>query len=188
MQDNQQDLAIIDRILSGDQAAYRALIDRHKSYAFTIAYRILHDREEAEEVAQDAFMKVFQSLGTFNREAKFTTWFYRVVFNAALGRKRKTQLPTSHLDEVDPNRLGTSPNDELAAAEKSRYIQLAMTHLPPDDVMILTLFYLKELSLEEMADITGISTNTIKVKLHRARKRMAEVLSGLLKHELHSWL
>jgi RNA polymerase sigma factor (sigma-70 family) len=189
VQDNQKDLAIIDRILSGDQSAYRALIDRHKSYAFTIAYRILNHREEAEEVAQDAFMKVFQSLNTFNREAKFTTWFYRIVFNAALGRKRKSQLPTSQLEEVNLNQLGiATPADELATAEKSRYIQLAMSHLLPDDVTILTLFYLKELSLEEIAEVTDISTNTIKVKLHRARKRMAEVLSGLLKHEIHSWL
>jgi RNA polymerase sigma factor (sigma-70 family) len=188
VQDNQQDLVILDRILSGDQTAYRALIDRHKAYAFTIAYRILNQREEAEEVAQDAFMKVFQSLRTFNREAKFTTWFYRIVFNAALGHKRKSQLPITQLEEVNFDKLGAvAPVDELAAQDRSRFIQLAMAQLLPDDVTILTLFYLKEFSLEEMAEITGITTNTIKVKLHRARKRLADELSNLLKHEIHVW-
>ncbi|MBC7921122.1 MAG: RNA polymerase sigma factor [Ferruginibacter sp.] len=185
--DNSQDLALLDRILAGDQTAYRTLIERHKSYAFTIAYRILRHREDAEEVAQDAFMKAFQSLTGFNREAKFTTWFYRIVFNAALGHQRRRQLPTTALEETPDHPEAATPADQLAAGDKSRYIQLAMNQLPPDDVTMLTLFYLREFSLEEMAAVTGIAANTIKIKLHRARKRLAEKLGSLLKDEIHAW-
>lgn len=84
MNDNQKDIMVIERIMAGDKSAYKDLVQRHKDFAFTVAYRILNHREEAEEAAQDAFMQAFAGLKEFNRTAKFTTWFYRIVFNAAL--------------------------------------------------------------------------------------------------------
>lgn len=87
MNDNQKDINILNRIRMGDKSAYKELINRHKDYAFTVAYRILNNREDAEEVAQDAFMQVFGALSSFNADSKFTTWFYRIVFNASLMQK-----------------------------------------------------------------------------------------------------
>lgn len=176
MNDNQKDIAIIERMMAGDKSAYRDLVQRHKDFAFTIAFRILNHREEAEEVAQDAFMQVFAALKDFNRTAKFTTWFYRIVFNAALGAKRR-QKPTESITEA--HALAYSVMDTTQSVQKKErlaQIQQALSQLSPDDVAMITLFYLKEHSLEEIANITDISTETIKVKLHRARKRLAEVL------------
>jgi RNA polymerase sigma-70 factor (ECF subfamily) len=85
----ESDISIIERILAGDKAGYRDLANRHKDYAFTVAYKIVGTREDAEEVAQDAFIQAFQALPQFNKESKFTTWFYRIVFNTALMFKRK---------------------------------------------------------------------------------------------------
>ena len=190
MQSNQTDLAIIDRILSGDKSAYRELTSRHKDYAYTVAFRIVGNREDAQEIAQDAFMRAFRALDTFSRDAKFTTWFYRIVFNAAVGFKRKHRMLTQDVDETNHAALGTTTGsaDHYRHTERQHYIQQALQHLSADDVTMITLFYLKEFTLEEIAEITGIPANTAKVKLHRARKRLADELNRMLKGEAHSLL
>lgn len=184
MNDNLKDIQIIERILNGDKSAYRDLVHRHKDFAFTVSYRILNHREEAEEAAQDAFLQAFGALKEFNQTAKFTTWFYRIVFNAALGAKRR-QKPTESITEIHtlPYAVMDAPQN-LHKKERIKNIQQALTQLSPDDVTMITLFYLQEQSLEEIAEITGISAETIKVKLHRARKRLAETLRKQLGEEV----
>ena len=191
MIDNQKDIILVDRILKGDKSAYKALIDRHKNYAFTVSYRILNNREDAEEVAQDAFMQAFGALQTFNREAKFTTWFYRVVFNAALMQKRKNRILGEDIDESSEAHLvefSQDTLDEYKQNERRLYIQQSLKHLSADDATMITLFYLKENSLEEISEITGISAETAKVKLHRARKRLADEMKKVLKEEVKNLL
>ncbi len=190
VQSNERDLAIIDRILSGDKSAYRELTNRHKDYAYTVAFRIVGNREDAQEIAQDAFMRAFRALDTFSRDAKFTTWFYRIVFNAAVGFRRKYRMLTQDVEETNPGAPGTASGsaDQYRQLERQQYISMALEHLSPDDVTMITLFYLKEFTLEEIAGITGIPANTAKVKLHRARKRLADELNRMLKGEAHSLL
>ncbi|PAC27604.1 RNA polymerase subunit sigma [Flectobacillus sp. BAB-3569] len=183
----ESDISIIERILAGDKAGYRDLANRHKDYAFTVAYKIVGTREDAEEVAQDAFIQAFQALPQFNKESKFTTWFYRIVFNAALMFKRKNRIQTDDIEASQSAQAASADtSDEIKSAEQKRYIQMALNHLSPDDVTMITLFYLKEQSLEEIAQIVGISADTAKVKLCRARKRLAEEMKRLLGNELHS--
>jgi RNA polymerase sigma factor (sigma-70 family) len=185
------DLLLINRILRGETPAYRELVNRHKDYAFTIAYRILNSREDAEEAAQDAFVRAFNGLQNFNREAKFTTWFYRVVMNAALTIQQKKKLVTEDIDTLQTNShvlRGSDYSDTMKRKEQQYYIKEALKQLSPDDVTMITLFYLKEQSLEEIAEIVGIETNTVKVKLHRARKRLADVMQDMLKDETQSLL
>jgi len=183
----ESDISIIERILAGDKAGYRDLANRHKDYAFTVAYKIVGTREDAEEVAQDAFIQAFQALPQFNKESKFTTWFYRIVFNAALMFKRKNRIQTDDIEASQSAQAASADtSDEIKSAEQKRYIQMALNHLSPDDVTMITLFYLKEQSLDEIAQIVGISADTAKVKLCRARKRLAEEMKRLLGNELHS--
>jgi RNA polymerase sigma-70 factor (ECF subfamily) len=183
----ESDISIIERILAGDKAGYRDLANRHKDYAFTVAYKIVGTREDAEEVAQDAFIQAFQALPQFNKESKFTTWFYRIVFNTALMFKRKNRIQTDDIEASQSAQAASADtSDEIKSAEQKRYIQKALNHLSPDDVTMITLFYLKEQSLEEIAQIVGISADTAKVKLCRARKRLAEEMKRLLGNELHS--
>lgn len=187
MSDNQKDILLIERILSGDQSGYRELANRHKDYAFTIAFKILGSREDAEEVAQDAFIQTFAALKNFNREAKFTTWFYRIIFNAAVGFKRKNKLQTEDIDiSTKAQSSPADTSDEIKIKEQKKYIAKALEKLSPDDVTMITLFYLKEQSLEEIAEITYISAETVKVKLCRARKRLAEELRKTLGQEVTS--
>jgi RNA polymerase sigma factor (sigma-70 family) len=189
--DNQKDISLINRIRTGDKSAYKELINRHKDYAFTIAYRILNSREDAEEIAQDAFMQVFGALNSFNGESKFTTWFYRIVFNAALMQKRKNRIFTDDIDTSSEAFLVNNSSDsseKLRKSERQKAIQQALQNLSADDVLMITLFYLKEQSLEEIAEITQISAETAKVKIHRARKRLADEMKKQMKDEVKSLL
>lgn len=178
------DLSLLDKIQAGDPSACRTLVNRHKDYAFTVAYRILQNRENAEEAAQDAFMQAFRSLSSFNREAKFTTWFYRIVFNAALGMKRKQQIIVEDIETVHFVPTTDASAEEIKRREQRMYIEKALRQLIPDDATVLTLFYLKEHSLEEIAEITGVTVSNTKVRLHRARQRMAVEMDLLLKKEI----
>ena len=187
MKTNETDNSIIERILAGDKSGYRDLANRHKDYAFTVAFKITGKREDAEEIAQDAFVKAFKALSTFNQEAKFTTWFYRIVFNAALMFKRKNRIQTEDIElSQSAQFIPADTANELKVSEQRQYIQKAFNHLSPDDVTMITLFYLKEQSLEEIAQIVGISAETIKVKLCRARKRLAETMNKMLGKEVRT--
>ena len=177
MNNNQRDTDLLNRIRNGDKSAYKELINRHKDYAFTIAFRILNSREDAEEVAQDAFMQVFGAINSFNAESKFTTWFYRIIFNAALMQKRKNKIVSVDIEnsqEALMLNVTSNADDNIKQNERKTAIQNALKNLSADDCLMITLFYLKEHSLEEIAEITQISAETAKVKIHRARKRLAE--------------
>lgn len=189
MNDEQKDITLLKRIQAGDRLAYKELINRHKDYAFTVAFRILNSREDAEEIAQDAFLQVFKNVNSFNFEAKFTTWFYRIVFNAALMQKRKNRIFTEDITESSQASLVSNLNDaseDIRKNERQQAIRQAMQQLQADDVLLITLFYLQEQSLEEIAVITQISAETAKVKLHRARKRLAEEMKKYWKEEVRS--
>jgi RNA polymerase sigma-70 factor (ECF subfamily) len=189
--DEQKDITLLKRIQTGDRLAYKELINRHKDYAFTVAYRILNSREDAEEVAQDAFLQVYKNVDSFNYEAKFTTWFYRIVFNAALMQKRKNRIFTEDITESSEASLVSNLSDSsevIRRNERQNAIRRAMQQLQADDVLLITLFYLQEQSLEEIAAITQISAETAKVKIHRARKRLAEEMKKHWKEEVRSLL
>lgn len=191
MSENEKDLILLNRIRKGDKSAYAALINRHKSYAFTIAFRILNIREDAEEVAQDAFIQVFNGLDSFNADSKFTTWFYRIVFNAALMYKRKKRILADDFEDSREALQVDSLSDssgELLQNERQVAIKACLEKLSSDDVTIITLFYLQELTLDEIASIIEISAETAKVKLHRARKRLMEEMRKQLKDEVKNLL
>lgn len=179
---NDPDHLILDKILAGEQSAYAELVNKYKSYAYTIAMRILQSRPEAEEAAQDAFIKAFNHLSGFNRESKFSTWLYRIVFNTAISYKRKTRYQFQSIENtvVEYQQEGEGM---LEKTDKKKYLNAAMAKLNEADRTALTLFYLEEFSLEEIAAITGMQANTAKVRIHRARQRLADELTSILNQE-----
>jgi RNA polymerase sigma factor (sigma-70 family) len=177
-----EEILVIDKILAGDRNLYSELVNQYKGYAYTIALRILQNRPEAEEAAQDAFIKAFHHLAGFNRQAKFSTWLYRIVFNTAISYKRK-QKPSHYTIDNMVITHNQEADGLLEKADKKKYIQCAMEKLNETDRTALTLYYLEEFSLEEIADIIGIETNTVKVRIHRARLRLADELKHILKKE-----
>jgi RNA polymerase sigma-70 factor (ECF subfamily) len=177
----QEENTLIDRILAGEKQLYAQLVDQYKSYAFTIAFKITENKADAEEVAQDAFIKAFHYLKGFKRGARFSTWLYRIVFNTAISHKRKNKRVFQSIDHTF-NHAGETDNT-LEKEDKSIFIDQALNKLNEADRLSLQLFYLKEFSLEEVADIMGQKINTTKVRIHRARQRMADELKGILQKE-----
>ncbi|MRX47538.1 RNA polymerase sigma factor [Pedobacter puniceum] len=187
MQQELTDIAIIDAVLAGDQQAYALLVKRYQRYVFTLALRFTKGREDAEEVAQDCFVKAFKYLAGYERKGKFTTWLYSIVYTTAMTYLRKKQVDILSIDDENHQNVLDSheATPDLNTERKSRdyYLNLAIESLLPDDASIITLFYKGEQSLEEIAQIMGIEANTAKVKLHRARGRLKIKLEQLLKSE-----
>ena len=179
---NDGDLLTIDRILAGEQNLYAGLVGRYKSYVYTIAYKILLSRPEAEEAAQDTFIKAYHNLTAFNRQAKFSTWLYRIAFNTAISYKRKHRHTFQSIESAVIS-YGGDGEGSLEKNDKKRFLAMAMEKLGETDRTALSLFYLQEFSLEEIAEIMSMQANTIKVRIHRARQRVADELTLILQKE-----
>jgi len=183
------DLALITAVLNGNTAVYSELVNRHQRFVFTLAMRFTKNREDAEEVAQDCFVKAYRALGTFRQTSKFTTWLYSITYTSAMTALRKKKLTTISLDDEE---YIVRPADSSSAQtadtieKKSAYVYLnqAIDSLLPDDAAIITLFYKGEQSLEEIGKALFMDPNTVKVKLHRARTRLKEKLQHLLQDEV----
>jgi len=178
----QEEYSLIDRIVAGEEALYATLVNKYKSYAFTIALKIVGNRAEAEEVAQDGFIKAFHYLAKFNREAKFSTWLYRIVFNTAISYKRKNRVQFDNIETSVVEYSGRADQD-LLKEDKRAFLAKAMEQLSETDRTAVQLFYIKEFSLEETSEMMGQNLNTLKVRVHRARQRLADELKKILKEE-----
>jgi len=188
MQSKLSDIDLIEQTLAGNQSAYADLVKRHQRFVFTLALRFAKNREDAEEITQDCFVKAYRSLSLFQRQSKFSTWLYSIVYTTAMTSLRKKRVETSSIDD-DNNAIqieSTGGYDENNAENRSRsyYVNQAIAQLLPDDAAIITLFYKGEQSLEEIAQTLGMEANIVKVKLFRARQRLKEKLERNLKHEV----
>ncbi|HET6543105.1 MAG TPA: sigma-70 family RNA polymerase sigma factor [Chryseolinea sp.] len=172
----------IERILAGEQHLYAEMVDKYKSYAYTIAQKILQNRPDAEEATQDAFIKAYHHLKGFNQQSKFSTWLYRIVFNTAISYKRRSKQQFQSLENTFVEYRGEGEG-MLEKTDRKKFLNLAMAKLNEADRTALSLFYLQEFSLEEIAEITGMPANTAKVRIHRARLRLADELKNILNKE-----
>jgi RNA polymerase sigma-70 factor (ECF subfamily) len=178
----QEENRLLDRILGGEQSVFATLVDQYKSYAFTIAFKILNNRPEAEEAAQDSFIKAYHHLKSFNRQAKFSTWLYRIVFNTAISYKRKNRILFQTIDNLPIEYSGDS-NKGLERNDKEVFVKQAMDKLSEADRLAIQLYYIQEFSLEEVAGVLNQPINTVKVRIHRARQRVGDELKKILKEE-----
>jgi RNA polymerase sigma-70 factor (ECF subfamily) len=188
----EQDNIYIKRVLEGDRDAFAYLVDKYKSMVFTLALRITGDREEAEEIAQDTFIKAYQSLSSFKGKAKFSSWLYRIVYNTGISHIRKQPAGRESLDETNiPETLYVESkrnHESLSAEERKKYLEVALDALDQQERLFVILYYYEERDLDEIAEIAGITKTNTKVRLHRARKKMLLVLETYLKEEKYSLL
>lgn len=175
------DATIIDQVIAGQKSLFAQLIDRYNAMAFTLAYRILDNREDAEEVVQDAFVKAYEHLGDFRQKSKFSTWLYRIVYNTAISHAR---IRRPYLQEID-NRAFQVPDIDASddtvygftRDEAGELVRNMLKILPEEDRIILTLYYLNESGIDEIHAITGLSKSNIKVKLFRARRKIQDCIN-----------
>jgi RNA polymerase sigma-70 factor (ECF subfamily) len=175
----------IGRVLSGDVSAYASLVAKHKNLVFSIVLKILNNREDAEEISQDVFLKAYQSLSTFERKSKFSTWLYRIAYNAAISKTRKKRVEMVAIEETvitnySLDEIGRNMN-ELEENDRQLILEKALQRLPEEDNLLITLFYKNENSIEEISDITGLSVSNVKVRLHRIRKKLYNEMNGLIR-------
>jgi RNA polymerase sigma-70 factor (ECF subfamily) len=173
------DNEIIGKVINGDQQAYAGLVERYQNYVFTLAMRFTKNREDAEEVSQDIFIKAYRSLADFRGASKFSTWLYTIVNTTCITFLRKKKLETYSLDHEKVFEVADSKDSGFRAnlvEQKSRtnMVNEAIALLNHDDAEIITLFYKAEQSLDEIGKILGLDPKTAKVRLHRARQRLKE--------------
>ena len=186
------DTELIEKILRGEQQLFAVLVERYQNMVFSVAFRFANNREDAEELAQSAFVKAYQNLANYRGDAKFSTWLYTVVNSICLTFLRKRKLEVHSLDNekvferADNLDSGMRAN-QVETKSKVQMVQQAIGMLAPDDAQVLTLFYQGEQSLEEIGKIMGIDPNTAKVKLHRARQRLKTTLEKNFAAEVKDW-
>ena len=189
--DNVDDQHYIHLVKEGDTNAFAVLVDRYKDMVFTLSLKMLKDREEAEEVSQDTFLKIYKSISKFNGESKFSTWMYKVAFNTCLDRlkKNKRLQPVAGMDEFTGQEAISLMNvlDSIEERERKQMIQDCLHELPGEDSFLLTLYYFEEQSLEEIATIIGITPNNVKIRLYRSRKKLAALLKDRLEPEIFQY-
>jgi RNA polymerase sigma-70 factor (ECF subfamily) len=183
------DTEIISRVLKGDQNLFASLVERYQNYVFTLVLRFTDNRQDAEEISQDIFVKAYRSLADFRGDAKFSTWLYTIVRTSCITFLRKRKLDLVSLDN-EKARIQVESHESAYKAnlieKKSRQAMVneAIQMLSIDDAQVLTLFYKGEQTLEEMGIILGMEPNTVKVKLHRARQRLKEKMEKYFSHEV----
>lgn len=170
----------IEQVLAGRQAAYSYLVDRHKDRAFNLAFRISCSREEAEEIAQDAFLKAYNNLPHFRMDSSFATWLYRIVYNTAISFSRKENKNVLSLEDFPAefaDFAGASHSEEEAEKEYNKaLVNFALQKLDEIERGLITLYYYEDMDIAEISAISGLTESNVKVRLFRARQKMSAIL------------
>jgi RNA polymerase sigma-70 factor (ECF subfamily) len=182
------DETIIGQVLNGNRNAYALLVDKYKDRVFSLAFGIVHNRELAEEIAQDAFVKAFSSLKKFRKEAGFSTWIYRITYNTAISETRKRKH-ASKSDEVQFENMVSLHSDEVTEEleekeTKHQLIEKAITELVPEEKLFLTLYYYEDNSVQQISKSTGLTVSNVKVKLFRLRNKLKEIAERISNAEI----
>ena len=185
-----EDPYYIRQVLNGDNAAYRMLVEKHQDLVYTIVHRVVLSTEEAEEVAQDVFVKAYSKLSDFKAEAKFSTWIYRIAYNTAVSHTRKKKVEFLAMDEeMIENHSEDEMQQEimgLSTEKQSQLIKKALGVLPRTDNLIISLFYYHGKDLEEISEIVGLTQNNVKVKLFRIRKKLLKEMTVLMDQNINT--
>jgi RNA polymerase sigma-70 factor (ECF subfamily) len=184
----EQDRALIERARGGDQTAFRELVERHQRRAFAIAVALVRDEQDAREVVQEAFIRVYRGLDRFHGGSSFFTWLYRIVTNLAIDLMRKPSRRDAELDEghnlADEAQIpllaridGADPVDAVRRGEIGDRIQAALDALPPYHRGVIIMREVEGMSYEEMAQAMDVSKGTIMSRLFHARQKLQRALA-----------
>ena len=184
------DIYYIEAVRKGNVQAFSFLVEKYQKLVYTLALKLLKKPEEAEEMAQDTFIKAFQKLDSYEGKSKFSTWLYSITYNACISELRKRRIEFKSLDDrqisdQDEQKMHDYYR-ETRKEDQEKYLNLALAKLPEDDQVLVTLYYYESQSMDEISQITGLTVSNIKVKIHRARKRMYVLLHEMLKEEVYS--
>jgi len=178
---NKQDC--IKRVKAGDFRAFSQIVSDYQQMVFTVVFRIVNNREDAEDITQEIFIKVFKSLDSFKEESEFSTWLYRIAYNTTLSEIRKRKIVFASYDDDFSTLKDEEVSENIedrATEERIFYLEQALKTLPAEDALLITMFYLDNQSIEEISRIANLSQANVKVKLHRIRKKLAIEINKLM--------
>ncbi len=187
MGNNHEDILWIEEILNGQTDRYALLVNKYKDMLFALTMGMLKNREEAEEVSQDIFVKIFNALPKFQQKAKFSTWMYRIAYNECISHLRKQKPHTLSVENISPSAFAEKEDSTDEADETERkYVLLkqAIEQLHETDRGLVHFFYFDNLPVNEIAQITGLSVSNVKTKLFRIRKKLHESLKLMMEKEM----
>lgn len=181
--DKLDDLYYIQKTLDGDTSYFSRLVDRYSHQTYLLILKIVRQKEDAEELTQDVFVKIFKVLHSFKGECRFSTWLYRIAYNTALSATRKKKHEFLYIEEntID-NVMDEKVREAIEETDNSERLEKlgkAVELLAPEERGLITLFYMEEHSIEEISSITGLSVSHVKVKLHRIRKKLYIIMEGM---------
>jgi RNA polymerase sigma factor (sigma-70 family) len=186
--DYKGDIYYIEQVLSGKSNCFSYIVEKHKDRAYNLAFRICGNHEEAEELAQDSFLKAYRSLGGFKMKSSFSTWLFRIVYNTTVSYiriKKKGVLSLEDFPADATDFISSSPGEDEAEIEyRSSLVSFALQKITDEERGLITLFYYEELSTDEIAEVTGISKSNVKVKLFRARQKMQLIIEKAEKKKI----
>jgi RNA polymerase sigma-70 factor, ECF subfamily len=171
-----EDAALVRRCLAGDTEAFSTIVERYQRVLFTVALRFLGDRDAAADAAQNAFVRAYERLDTFDPARRFFSWMYRIVINECLNAKRGAR-PSEPIPETLA--AGADPFELFEAAERRRRVQGAILALPTEYREVIVLRHFAGLSYDETADALGVASSVVKSRLYTARQRLSQMLLGL---------
>lgn len=179
----------IEKVKKGQSNYFSYIVEKYQDIVFSISLKVLKNREDAEEMAQESFIKAYKSLHSFKGKAKFSTWLYRITYNTCISEVRKKKVHFTSTDDVQIQDESEEINlDGFPEEKRAKAIKEAMSKLPEDEYTLVLLFYFEEQSIEEIAKITKLSVSNTKVKLFRARKKLYTILKNMLQEEIYTLL
>jgi RNA polymerase sigma-70 factor, ECF subfamily len=183
---NPTDARLVEQAIAGSQDAYRTLVERHSRPVLTLVARMVRDQGVAEELAQDAFVKAFGALRSFDPSYKFSNWILRIAHNVAIDHLRKARPDLVSIDEGTPGRAladvladGREPSafDQAVRQDFRDDLDAALGRLRPEFRRLIVMRYLEDMSYEDIAEVVGQPLGTVKSHLHRARAALGRLLS-----------
>jgi RNA polymerase sigma-70 factor (ECF subfamily) len=179
----------IEKVLAGQANYFSYIVDKYQNIVFSIALKVLRNREEAEEMAQESFIKAYKSLKSFKGKAKFSTWLYRITYNTCISETRKKKKHFTSTDDIQIEDEADEMNlDGIPEENRAKVIQEALKKLPEEEYTLVLLYYFEEQSVDDICKVTGLSESNTKVKLYRARKKLYTILNDMMKDELYTIL
>ena len=180
---HQDDHQLINAIRAGQTEVYAVLVKRYERLVFSLALRMMKNREDAEEVAQDVFVKAYRALNTYKGDAKFSSWLYRITYNRSLDMlaRKKRQPAFADTETIAETNFNEIENvlDQMERQAQQQLVQQAIDKLEAEDAFIVTVYYYKEHTVTEIAEMTGLSESNIKIKLFRSRKKLFNLLQAM---------
>lgn len=166
----------IRRILEGNTGLFSYLVNGYAKEVYALIVKIVRKPEEAEELTQDVFMKVFNKLSTFKGDSRFSSWIYRIAYNTSISAVRRKRVEYPAIDEKVLNNVPDQEVDQLLNQQENEAVlqrlEKAITLLSSEEKALITLYYQQEMPVKELAEVTGLSEANVKIKLHRTRKKL----------------